>query len=590
MTAIDWALLGFYLLFTLLLGFWLARRNRGDEDYFVAGRRLNGWLAGASMAATTFSIDTPLYVAGLIGSRGLAGNWEWWSFGLAHVAMAVVFAPLWRRSGVLTDAAFTELRYGGPAAAWLRGIKAFLLAVPVNCIGIGYAFLALRKVVEALNLVAGEPVLFGLSDTVVLLAVVALLVLAYTVAGGLWAVVVTDLVQLVLALAGALAVAAAALHAAGGMTALLAQLEQLGRPELLSLVPWHLDGNGFTWLQGSGISVPMFLSYVAVQWWSFRRSDGGGEFIQRMLATRDEQQARLAGWVFLVVNYLIRSWLWVVVALAALVLLPEQSDWELSYPVLAVTLLPPVALGLVVVSLVAAFMSTVSTSVNWGASYLTHDLYQRFIRPEAGSRELLLVGQLTSVLLLVLGVITALISDSIGTVFRLVIAIGSGPGVVLVLRWFWWRVNAAAELAAMLCGFGIGLVTSVLPLVRIEDYGLRLMVITASSALVWLTVMLRTPPESPLVLERFVRQVRPPGPGWAVLRRRHQVTPLESLPAMTWRFVLACAVLFGGLIGIGGFLLHQQVSGWLGLSAFSVAVLLLRRPFAQNDRHSAQGF
>ena len=590
MTAIDWALLGFYLLFTLLLGFWLARRNRGDEDYFVAGRRLNGWLAGASMAATTFSIDTPLYVAGLIGSRGLAGNWEWWSFGLAHVAMAVVFAPLWRRSGVLTDAAFTELRYGGPAAAWLRGIKAFLLAVPVNCIGIGYAFLALRKVVEALNLVAGEPVLFGLSDTVVLLAVVALLVLAYTVAGGLWAVVVTDLVQLVLALAGALAVAAAALHAAGGMTALLAQLEQLGRPELLSLVPWHLDGNGFTWLQGSGISVPMFLSYVAVQWWSFRRSDGGGEFIQRMLATRDEQQARLAGWVFLVVNYLIRSWLWVVVALAALVLLPEQSDWELSYPVLAVTLLPPVALGLVVVSLVAAFMSTVSTSVNWGASYLTHDLYQRFIRPEAGSRELLLVGQLTSVLLLVLGVITALISDSIGTVFRLVIAIGSGPGVVLVLRWFWWRVNAAAELAAMLCGFGIGLVTSVLPLVRIEDYGLRLIVITASSALVWLTVMLRTPPESPLVLERFVRQVRPPGPGWAVQRRRHQVTPLESLPAMTWRFVLACAVLFGGLIGIGGFLLHQQVSGWLGLSVFSVAVLLLRRPFAQNDRHSAQGF
>ena len=349
MTAIDWALLGLYLVCTLVLGFWLARSNRGEEDYFVAGRRLSGWLAGASMAATTFSIDTPLYVAGLIGSRGLAGNWEWWSFGLAHVAMAVVFAPLWRRSGVLTDAAFTELRYGGRAAAWLRGIKAFLLALPVNCIGIGYAFLALRKVVEALGLVSGEPMLFGLSDTVGLLALVAVLVLAYTVAGGLWAVVVTDLVQLVLALVGALAVAVAALHAAGGMTALLDQLNGLGRPELLSLVPWRVDADGFSWLQGSGISVPMFLSYVAVQWWSFRRSDGGGEFIQRMLATRDEQQARLAGWVFLVVNYLIRSWLWVVVALAALVVLPEQSDWELSYPALAVALLPPVALGLVVV-------------------------------------------------------------------------------------------------------------------------------------------------------------------------------------------------------------------------------------------------
>ena len=577
MTAIDWLLLAAYLVLTLVLGLWLARRNSGEADYFVAGRRLNGWLAGASMAATTFSIDTPLYVAGLVGARGLAGNWEWWSFGLAHVAMAVVFAPLWRRSGVLTDGAFTELRYGGAAAAWLRGIKAFLLAVPVNCIGIGYAFLALRKVVEALGLVSGQPAALGLTDTVWLLMVVALLVMSYTVAGGLWAVVVTDLVQLVLALAGALAVAAAALHAAGGMTALLEQLQALQRPELLSLVPWTWDDAGFHWLQGSGISIPMFTAYIAVQWWSFRRSDGGGEFIQRMLATRDEQQARLAGWVFLVVNYLVRSWLWIVVALAALVLLPAGADLELGYPALAVQLLPPVALGLVVISLVAAFMSTVSTSVNWGASYLTHDLYQRFVRPSAGSRELLLVGQLTTVLLLVLGVITALISDSIGTVFRLVIAIGSGPGVVLVLRWFWWRVNAAAELSAMLCGFFVGVFTSVVPLVRIEDYGVRIAVITGLSAVVWLTVMLSTPPESDAVLERFVRTVRPPGPGWSRLRQRFGVMPMESLPAMLRRFVLACGVLFGGLLGTGGFLLHQQWSGWIGLSVLILSIWQLRR-------------
>ena len=577
MTAIDWLLLASYLVLTLVLGLWLARRNSGEADYFVAGRRLNGWLAGASMAATTFSIDTPLYVAGLVGARGLAGNWEWWSFGLAHVAMAVVFAPLWRRSGVLTDAAFTELRYGGAAAAWLRGIKAFLLAVPVNCIGIGYAFLALRKVVEALGLVSGQPAALGLTDTVWLLMVVALLVMSYTVAGGLWAVVVTDLVQLVLALAGAVAVAAAALHAAGGMTALLEQLQALQRPELLSLVPWTWDDSGFRWLQGSGISIPMFTAYIAVQWWSFRRSDGGGEFIQRMLATRDEHQARLAGWVFLVVNYLLRSWLWIVVALAALVLLPAGADLELGYPTLAVQLLPPVALGLVVISLVAAFMSTVSTSVNWGASYLTHDLYQRFVRPSAGPRELLLVGQLTTVLLLVLGVITALISDSIGTVFRLVIAIGSGPGVVLVLRWFWWRVNAAAELSAMLCGFFVGVFTSVVPLVRIEDYGVRIAVITGLSAVVWLAVMLSTPPESDAVLERFVRTVRPPGPGWSHLRQRFGVMPMESLPAMLRRFVLACGVLFGGLLGTGGFLLHQQWTGWIGLLVLILSIWQLRR-------------
>jgi SSS family solute:Na+ symporter len=579
MAAIDWLILVLYLMGTLVLGLWLARRNRGEDDYFVAGRSLSGWLAGASMAATTFSIDTPLYVAGLVGSRGLAANWEWWGFGLAHVAMAVVFAPLWRRSGVLTDAAFTELRYGGPAAAWLRGIKAFLLALPVNCIGIGYAFLAMRKVVEALGIVSGQPLpaFAGFSDTVLLLAIVAALVLIYTAAGGLWAVVVTDVVQLVLALLGALAVAWAAIHAAGGMDALLSSLDALGRPELLSLLPWRWTNGGFDWIGGAGISVSTFLAYLTVQWWSFRRSDGGGEFIQRMLATKDEQQARLAGWVFLVVNYLVRSWLWVLVALAGLVLLPNQGDWELSYPALAVQYLPPVVLGLVVVSLVAAFMSTVSTSVNWGASYLTHDLYQRFLRPGATQRELLLIGQLMSVLLVFLGVITALISDSIGTVFRLVIAIGTGPGVVLVLRWFWWRINAAAELAAMLCGFGIGLSTSVVPVLQIADYGLRLIITTTLTAVVWLVVMLSTPPESAAVLERFVQQVQPPGPGWRRWRQPESSATAESLPALVLRFLLSSAVLFGALLGSGAFLLHQQLSGWLGLMVTVISLTLLLR-------------
>ena len=436
MSTIDWLILACYLLLSLALGLFLARRNRNNDDYFVAGRRLSGWLAGASMAATTFSIDTPLYVAGIVATRGLAGNWEWWSFGFAHVAMTVVFAPMWRRSGVLTDAAFTELRYGGAAAAWLRGIKAFLLAVPVNCIGIGYAFLAMRKVAEALGIVDGH-LLFGwISDTLLLLILVAALMLIYTVLGGLWAVVVNDLVQLVLALLGALAVAIAVVNAVGGMNVLLERIDELRRPELLSLFPWRWTQDGLDWIGGAGITFTTFLSFLTLQWWSFRRSDGGGEFIQRMLATRDERQSKLAGWVFLVVNYLIRSWLWILVALSALVLLPPQQDWELSYPILAIRYLPPIALGIVVVSLVAAFMSTVSTSLNWGASYLTHDLYQRFLRPSANQRELLLIGQLACVMLLLIGVFTALVSDSIGAVFRLVIAIGTGPGVVLVLRWF----------------------------------------------------------------------------------------------------------------------------------------------------------
>jgi Na+/proline symporter len=571
MHPIDWLILIVYLVGSLLVGLWLARRNRSEDDYFVAGRQLRGWLAGASMAATTFSVDTPLYVAGLVGVRGLAGNWEWWSFGVAHVAMAVVFAPLWRRSGVLTDAAFTELRYGGPAAAWLRGIKAFLFALPVNCIGIGYAFLAMGKVSEAIGL-APTP-----EARVRLLAIVGVLVLIYTAAGGLWAVVVTDMLQLVVALGGALAVAVVSVRAAGGLDLMLEAIRGLGRPELLSLVPWRMEGGQPRWIEGAGISASTFSAYIALQWWSFRRSDGGGEFIQRLLATRNEREARIASWVFLGVNYLLRSWPWILVALAAVVLLPDQTDWEQSYPLLAVTYLPPVALGLVVVSLVAAFMSTVSTAVNWGASYLTHDLYQRFVRPAAAQRELLLVGQLASVLLVVLGVITALLSDSVGAVFRLVIAIGTGPGVVLVLRWFWWRINAAAELAAMLGGFLVGLCTSVVPMLTIADYGHRLMVTTALTAVLWILVMLATPPESAGVLENFVRQVRPAGPGWAGWRRRTGVEPHETLLDLLTQLGLSCAVLFGGLLGLGGFLLRQPLWGWGGALAVLLGVTTLQQ-------------
>ena len=577
MAFIDWFILVVYLIFSLVLGIHTSLKNHNEADYFVAGRRLNGFLAGMSMAATTFSIDTPLYVAGVIGTRGLAGNWEWWSFGLAHVAMTVVFAPLWRRSGVLTDAAFTELRYGGKAAAYLRGIKAFLLAIPINCIGIGYAFLAMRKVAESLGVVDGHIVFGVFTDTIFLMIIVALFLLFYTVLGGLWAVVVNDFVQLVLALLGAIAVCYVALGASGGMTDLLIKLEELDRPELLSLFPWTLTKDGFNWLDGSGISITTFLAFISLQWWSFRRSDGGGEFIQRLLATKDEKQATLAGIVFLIVNYLIRSWLWIVVGLAGLVLLPYQTDWELSYPNLAVAYLPPVALGLVVVSLVAAFMSTVSTSINWGASYLAHDLYKRFLRPSAGPREMILMGQFASILLLLIGVVTALFSNSIASMFRLVIAIGTGPGAVLVLRWFWWRINAIAELSAMLTGFFVGLITSVSPYLTIEDFGKRLLFTTSFTALIWLVTLFFTEPESDETLNNFVLQVRPPGPGWRKIRKKLNLDPVDSFLVLGSRFVLGSGILYGGLVSIGAFLLHQERSGWVALSIAVSCIFLIKK-------------
>jgi Na+/proline symporter len=406
---------------------------------------------------------------------------------------------------------------------------------------------------------------------------VATFLLIYTVLGGLWAVVVNDFVQLVLALFGAFAVCFVALDASGGMTDLLDKLEALDRPELLSLFPWTLNQDGFNWLDSSGISITTFFAFISLQWWSFRRSDGGGEFIQRLLATKDEKQATLAGIVFLIVNYLVRSWLWVVVGLAGLVLLPQQTDWELSYPNLAVTFLPPVGLGLVVVSLVAAFMSTVSTSINWGASYLAHDLYKRFVRPSAGPREIILMGQVASVLLLLIGVITALFSNSIGSMFRLVIAIGTGPGAVLVLRWFWWRVNALAELSAMLSGFLIGLVTSVFPYFTIEDFGKRLLLTTSLSAVIWLMTVFLTEPESEETLNEFVKQVKPPGPGWAKIRENLNIDPVDSFSILGSRFILGAGILYGGLISIGAFLLHQEISAWIALSIAVSCVFLIKK-------------
>jgi len=263
--------------------------------------------------------------------------------------------------------------------------------------------------------------------------------------------------------------------------------------------------------------------------------------------------------------------------LAGLVLLPNQTDWELSYPNLAVSYLPPVGLGLVVVSLVAAFMSTVSTSINWGASYLTHDLYKRFLRPSAGPREMIFIGQLASIFLLLVGVVTALFSNSIGSMFRLVIAIGTGPGAVLVLRWFWWRVNALAELSAMLSGFFIGLITSVSPYFFIEDFGKRLFVTTSFTAVIWLLTLFLSEPESEETLNKFVTQVKPPGPGWKKIRKKLKIDPTDSLLIIFYRFFLGSGILYGGLVSIGAFLLHQERSGWVALFITVTCVFLIKK-------------
>ncbi|MEL6553147.1 MAG: sodium:solute symporter family protein [Cyanobacteria bacterium J06621_11] len=576
MQSIDWFIVIAYLIFTLSFGIYLSRRAFGSVvDFFAGGRSLSWWLAGTSMAATTFSVDTPLYIAGIVGNRGLVGNWEWWSFGFSHVLMIYLFARLWRRSEIVTDAELSEIRYGGQPAAVLRGTKAFLFAVPMNCLGMGYAMLAMTKVMAALQIWQGlgfgsatnnfSPDAFN-PDTFKLwsVLVISVLVLLYAGLTSLWNVVSTDFFQFFLALLGSFVVAIAATNAVGGIRPLVEQLSQFD-PALLSFIPFGNGSGGFSWNLLAGIPSSTFLAYVMLQWWSFRRSDGGGEFIQRLAATQSEADAEKAAWLFNGLHYVVRTWPLILAALAALVLYPDLADKELGYPLLMADTLPPILLGLVVTSLIAAFLSTVSTLVNWGAAYLSTDIYKRFISPNATSGELILMGRLASLLMIAGGGFVAFAADDVATLFRLAIALGTGPGLVLILRWFWWRISAATELAALLSGFVFGLLTSGVPGFTIPDFGPRLLVITLATTFVWVGVMLVTAPESDETLDRFYARLRPGGPGWHMQRKRTGLRPLQNLGLEGKRILAAVLLLFGSMFAVGGFLLMRQASGWMYL-------------------------
>ncbi|MGH7560180.1 MAG: sodium:solute symporter family protein [Gemmatimonadales bacterium] len=543
MTALDWIVVALYMAGTLALGLLVARRGaRSLAEFFVGGRSIPWWLAATSMAATTFNVDTPLYVAGRVAQAGVAGNWEWWSFAFAHVLLAVLLAKLWRRAGVLTDMELTELRYGGRPAAALRATRAFLLAVPLNCVSIGYGMLAMRKVVVSLGLLENLPDLPGDPRIWAILPIV-LVVLVYTAASGLWGVVATDFFQYVLAMLGALIVMGYALAEVGGLGALSSRLRDAGEARRLALVP-----------TGSDALVPLstFLGWIGIQWWAFRNSDGGGMLIQRLASTADEREAAKTAHAFNILNYVVRTWPWVIVGLAALILLPGLEDPETAYPLLMLRYLPAGLLGLVFASLLAAFMSTVSTQLNWGASYLVHDLYARF-SGETDERRLLRAARVASVLLALLAAVVSFFMHSVGEVFRFLILIGNGPGLVLLLRWFWWRVNAWAEIAAMFAGLSLALLTFVPPFDHLT-FGWRLVLTGFGSLLVWMPAMLLTRPERPEVLDRFYARVRPGG-AWGAVRARVNLPPLDNLAADARLWLLWVVIVLGGMLGIGWMLL-----------------------------------
>ena len=539
MRALDWGVVVVYLVGTLVLGLWVARRGASSlTEFFVGGRAIPWWLAATSMAATTFNVDTPLYVAGRVARDGVAGNWEWWSFALMHVLVAVVLAKLWRRARVLTDVELTEIRYGGRPAAGLRAFRAFLIAVPFNCLSIGYGMLAMRKVVVALGVFDSLPPLPG-DERLWAILPILIIVVIYTAASGLWGVVATDFLQYILAMGGAFTVMFYALAEVGGLSGLTAALRESGQGDKLNLLPTGPDAT---------LPLSTFLGYLFVQWWAFRNSDGGGMFVQRLSSTADEKEAAKAAHLFNILNYVVRTWPWVLVGLAALVVLPHLDDPELAYPIMMVRYLPTGVLGLVFASLLAAFMSTVSTQVNWGASYVVNDLYARF-SSQRDEATLMRAARWASVLLAMIAGVVSFFMDSVGGVFRFIILIGTGPGLVLLLRWFWWRVNAWAEIAAMAAGLLLAVLGSTSAFAEFT-FGQRLMLSAFGSMAVWVPVMFLTAPEPAAVLDDFYARVRPAG-AWGPVRARTNLTALDDGVRDARRWLAWCVVILGGTLLIG---------------------------------------
>jgi Na+/proline symporter len=563
---VDYAIVAAFLVATLVWGARHARRaGSSTEEFFVAGRTLPWWLAGTSIVATTFAADTPLAIAGLVATEGVAGNWFWWADVLPAVIAALVVAQLWRRSGVLTDAEITELRYGGSRGAALRVFRALYFGVLRNAIVIGWVNLAMLKVLRlVLELPSGSE---GW-----LLAGLFVLTLVYTLLAGLWGVVFTDVLQFSLAMLGSIALAVIAVGAAGGLDGLLLQLEEqrgaLEAAGTLSMIP--VDSEAF-WA---------FIIYLLVKSWASGNSEGSGYVAQRLLATRDERHARLAALWYVVANFVLRPWPWILVGLVALVDYPELADPEEGYVRVMLEHLPLGVRGLMVATLLAAFMSTIDTHLNWGASYLTSDIYRRFLRPEAGERQLVRIARLSVIGLAALGALFTLGMSSIAAAWKFLASISAGLGLISLLRWLWWRVNAWSEIVVMTTSL---IATNALLLFSDIPFPQSLVLVVAISVPAALVATALTTPEPAEVLSAFYARLRPPGwwGGVPGADRRERAGP--SGTHLVLEVVAATAGVYALLAGLGWCLLGRP---GLGTAALAVGALLLAVVVATESRRA----
>ena len=601
LTLLDWAAIFGYLAVTLVMGLYFRRRSsKSTEDYFVSGRSVSWWLAGTSMVATTFAADTPLVVAGLVYTQGISGNWIWWTGLLSGMMTVFLFARLWRRSELMTDVQFAELRYSGKPAAFLRGFRAVYLGLLMNCFILGWVTKAMTSIVattlgptmagwpmftafvQRLNEMFG-PIFSGTEGQALAVCIFFLIPFTgiYAALGGLWGVLWTDLFQFVLKMSIVIAVAYYAVAAAGGTGTILSKIRTMreanGASDPLAFLPDFSRGLAREALWT--LPVITFVVYLGVQWWAFwypgSEPGGGGYVAQRIFSARNEREGLFSVLWFNIANYALRPWPWILTALAAIVLYPGLEHPETGYMRMVNEHVPHALRGIVLAGFLAAFMSTIATQLNWGTSYLVEDFYRRFVMRDATERHYVVASQIVTLLLVAAtGYVSAQLS-SIRAGWQVVLQIGAGTGSVYMLRWFWWRINAWSEIAAM--------ATSLAASAAFEWKGLwlRLLgreaafsgsgtVVFAKTALVttlvttgvWVAVTLLTKPEPESILLSFYRKVRPQITGWRpIAALAPELAETRGLSRDLWRWVLGCGMVYCALFGVGKLLLQQRGVG-----------------------------
>jgi len=554
LTIIDWLIIGLYFAFNIGIGFYYkARAGKSTAEFFLSGRNVPWWLAGTSMVATTFAADTPLVVTGFVARNGIAGNWLWWCFVASGMLTVFFYARLWRRAGVMTDVEFAEIRYAGKPAAFLRGFRALYLGILINCIILGWVNLAMVKILQ---------LIFGIGKIEALVIVLGMIFLtsAISTLSGLWGVLVTDVFQFVVKMSMVIILAVFAVRAVGGMEAMKTKLIAGGRSDVLNFIP---DMNS-AWM-------PMitFLVYISLNWWATwypgAEPGGGGYVAQRMFSAKDERHSLLATLWFNIAHYAIRPWPWILVAMASLILYPGLADPETGYIRVMIDHLPAALRGLMVAAFAAAYMSTIATQLNWGASYLVNDFWRRFVRRDADERYYVTASKLATLLLTVVSAVVTFYMGSIGGAWKILIVTGAGTGAVLLLRWYWWRINAWSEVSAMIAAFAVSVLLQLgfgLNTDQPKQFAWIMIITVAITTVVWLTTTFLTKPESQQTLTAFYRRTRPSRTGWApiaALAPEVKVTSSGLSNLLDW--IAGCVLIYGVLFGVGKLLLHETGTG-----------------------------